>query len=363
MIIRRDSRSPTVRDVAALAGVSPMTVSRVVGNVSTVNLELKDRVLEAIDQLGYEPNRTAAAMRNASSGGMAVGLCVESIENPFSASVARGLEESLRPHGGLLFSASSEGEPKTERDILMEFYRRRVDGLVVMTVCDDHEFLIPRVHPKVPIVYLDRPALLSGCDQVTTDHLQGAEECTMHLISQGHRRIGLVGSNLLGHPEAERLEGYRRALAKAGIQFDTDLLAALPGEAGATAAGPAVERLLRLPEPPTALFAASNSVMMVATQTLHRLGLADRIAHIIFDDICMDGIPVAEIVKPPLTVYAQDPVRLGHLCGEAILRRRGATQPLAPIKTVLAGQLIARGSGEIAPASSTAWRGLSDAKP
>lgn len=326
-----------------------MTVSRVVGRVSTVNDELRGRVLEAINQLGYEPNRTAAAMRNAASGGMAVGLCVETIENPFSASVARGLEGSLRAHGGLLFSASSEGDSKAERDILLEFYRRRVAGLVVMTVCDDHEFLIPRVHPKIPIVYLDRPALLKGCDQVTTDHLAGAEECTTHLIVQGHRRIGLVGSNLLGHPVAERFEGYQRALAKAGIQFDPELVAALPREAGAAAAGPAVERLLRLPEPPTALFAASNSVMMVATQTLHRLGVADRIAHITFDDICLDGIPVADIVSPPLSVYAQDPLELGRLCGEAILRRHTETQRHEPTRTVLSGQLITRGSGEIAP--------------
>ncbi|HMS35543.1 MAG TPA: LacI family DNA-binding transcriptional regulator [Arachnia sp.] len=349
---RRESPAPTVKDVAVLAGVSPMPAPRVVSGVPTVNDQLRDRVLAAIDTLGYEPNRAAAAMRNASSGGMAVGLCVETIENPFSAAVARGIELALRPHGGLLFTASSEGDPETERDILLEFYRRRVAGLVVMTVSPNHDFLVPHVHPRLPVVYLDRPALLAGCDHVTADHMDGSDACASHLIAHGHRRIGFIGTNLTGHPVAERFAGYRAALERAGIPLDESLVVPLEHDRSTRQAREAIDRLLDAPHAPTALFAASNSDMMVVTQTLHQRGVAGRIAHIAFDDIAFDDIAVADLITPPLSVYSQDPVELGRLSGEAILRRRAEPRRQVANTTVLQGRLIPRGSGEIPPSPS-----------
>jgi LacI family transcriptional regulator len=353
VVTRRSATAPTVKDVAALAGVSPMTVSRVVTGNPSVGVDLRERVLAAIAKLGYEPNRNASAMRNPEGVGGAVGLCVETIDNPFSAAVARGLELALRPSGFLLFTASSEGEAATERDVLLEFYRRRVAALVVMTVCTDHSFLVPTVHPRVPIVYVDRPALLPGCDHVTSDHREGARRCVAHLIDHGHRRIGFVGSNVTGLPIGERLAGYRAALTTAGLSCSDDLVIALPHSRTVAEARAATIAMLTSANPPTAIFAAANTDMLAVGQALHELQLAERVAHIAFDDI-----DTAELLTPPLSAYTQQPVELGRLCGEAIIRRVKETTASAAGTRVLTGALVARGSGEIpAPPRRRARRG------
>lgn len=343
--MERQVAAPTVKDVAALAGVSPMTVSRVVAGTPSVGKELRDRVQAAIDKLGYEPNRNASAVRNPAGVGGAVGLCVETIENPFSAAVARGLELALRSHGYMLFTASSEGEPEIEHDVLLEFYRRRVAALVVMTVCRDHTFLLPTVHRRVPIVYVDRPALLPGCDMITSDHHDGAAKCVSHLVDHGHRRIGFVGANVTGHPIGERLDGYLAALAAAQIPHRDDLIVALPHTRSVGDVRDATTALLGKEDPPTAIFAAANTDMLGVAQALHTSGLADRIAHIAFDDI-----DTAEMLTPPLSAYSQDAVELGRLCGHAITRRVQAMTAVDPERTILRGSLVARGSGEIPPA-------------
>lgn len=343
---RRRASAPTVKDVAALAGVSPMTVSRVIAGNPSVAASLRERVLVAVDQLGYELNRNASAIRNPAGVAGAVGLCVETIENPFSAAVARGLELVLRPHGYMLFSASSDGQPDLERDVLLEFYRRRVAALVVMTVCHDHDFLLPAVHRQVPIVYLDRPPLLPGCDTITVDHRDGARQCVSHLIDHGHRRIAFVGANVTGHPIHERLEGYQDALQAAGIPFSDDLVVALPHTRTVADVNRATTGLLSRHDRPTAIFAAANTDTLGVTRALHDLGLAQQIGHIVFDDI-----DFADMLTPPLSAYSQDPVELGRLCGEAILRRAAATST-EPRRQTLPGRLVARGSGEIAPASA-----------
>lgn len=336
--------APTIRDVAALAGVSPMTVSRVVAGTPSVAEELRDRVQAAVDKLGYEPNRTASAFRNPAGVGGAVGLCVETIENPFSAAVARGLELALRPQGYMLFTASSEGKPEIERDVLLELYRRRVAALVVMTVCREHSFLLRTVHRTTPIIYLDRPALLPGCDFITSDHHDGAAKCVTHLIEHGHRRIAFVGANIDGHPIIDRLRGYRAALATGGIQHLDDLIVSLPHTRTVDDIEGAVTGLMEVANPPTAIFAASNTDMLGVARSLHNLGLAERIAHIAFDDI-----DTAEMLTPPLSAYSQDPVELGRLCGEAVTRHTHPPTTIEAQTRVLAGKLVARGSGEIRP--------------
>ena len=340
--MRKPGQAPTVKDVAALARVSPMTVSRVVSGVPTVAPQLRAKVLEAIDKLGYEPNRNASAIRSTSRSGGTVGLCVETIENPFSAAVARGLELSLRPHGHLLFTASSDGEPDSEREVLLEFYRRRVSGLVVMTVRQDHSFLLPNIHRRIPIVYLDRPALLPGCDTVRSNHRDGARVCTAHLIAHGHRNIAFVGANVGGQPIGDRLDGFRVALAEAGIPAEQAVVIDLPHDRTIAQIRIAVRRLFNSDNPPTAVFAASNFDMLAVAQVLHELGRAMDVAHVAFDDI-----DAADLVTPPLSAYSQDPVELGRLAGDLILRRIVADGPVETKNLVIDGRLFARGSGEI----------------
>lgn len=334
--------SPTGRDVAALAGVSPMTVSRVVSGNGNVDPALRAKVLDAVEKLGYEPNYNASAMRNPKGAGGAVGLCVETIQNPFSAGVARGLELALRPHGLMLFTGSSDGEPAMERELLLEFYRRRVSALVVMTVLSDHSFLVPRVHPTTPIVYVDRPAILTGCDTVTSDHAAGASAATAHMIEHGHRRIAFVGTNITGHPISERLTGFQSALSSAGIMKDDAPVLAFERDRGIPDVRQGTRELLQSADRPTAIFAASNSDLMGVRQALHDLELEAQIAHVAFDDL-----DLADVMSPPLSAFSQDPVELGRRCGECVIERLNATEPIEARTIVIQGKLIARGSGEI----------------
>ncbi|MEY9839992.1 LacI family transcriptional regulator [Streptacidiphilus sp. EB103A] len=327
---------PTMKDVAARARVGLKTVSRVVNDEPGVTPETAARVRSAITELGFRRNDSARMLRKGRTA--SVGLLLEDIGDPFYSVLSRAVEAVARSHGSLLFTGSSSEHPQRERELALAFCARRVDGLVIVPAGDDHRYLLPELEAGTAAVFVDRPAERIEADAVLSDNAGGAREGTWHLIRQGHRRIGFLGDQPQIHTAAERLRGYRGAMAAAGLPLDPDQVAMGPTDPATVAA--ALDRLTTGPRPVTALLTGNNRITL---EVLRRLPLLTyRPALVGFDDL-----ELAELLVPGLTVVAQDPAALGQTAADLLFRRLdGDTGPPRTVR--LATRLIPRGSGETA---------------
>ncbi|MEV7181151.1 LacI family DNA-binding transcriptional regulator [Kitasatospora sp. NPDC093679] len=339
----RPAARPTMKDVAAAAGVGLKTVSRVVNEESGVSPATAARVRTAIAELGFRRNDSARLLRTGSTA--SVGLVLEDIGDPFSSALSRGVEAVAREHGCLLFAGSSAEDPDRERALALALCARRVDGLLVVPAGGDHGYLLPETASGLAVVFLDRPGAGIEADAVLSDNAGGARAGTAHLIAHGHRRIGFVGDLPHIHTCAERLRGYREAMGTAGLPVDERWIATGPTDP--VTVGRAVRRLLTdgpdgRAEPVTALFTANNRVTLAALRAL--AGLPARPAVVGFDDL-----ELAALLSPGLTVVAQDPETLGRTAARLLFDRLGRdTSP--PRRVELPTRLIVRGSGELPPA-------------
>lgn len=336
-----DVSRPTMRDVAALAGVSLKTVSRVINEEPGVSPALSGRVVRAIEQLAYLPNLTASSLRRASGRSATIGLILENVANPFSSALHRAIGDVAWARGVQVFSGSVDEDGIRERLLVSTFAGRRVDGLVVVPASHDHSYLLAQKQAGMAIVFVDRPAEFLDVDAVVSDNRGGAEEAVRHLVAAGHRRIAYLGDLASVHTARERYAGYTLALERAGIPLDPaivrhDLQDTDTAESTAAA-------LLAAPSPPTAVFASQNLVTIGTIRALHRAGIQHRIAVVGFDDVML-----ADILEPAVTVVAQDPRAIGTVAAQILfLRMDGDVAPAA--LHVVPTRLIARGSGEIAP--------------
>jgi LacI family transcriptional regulator len=320
-----ESRRPTMKDVAALAGVSLSTVSRVV-NGDPGRPDLARRIQDAIDLLGYERDHTASTLRRSDRASASIGLLVADVGNPFFAAVARGVEEIARERGSVTMVASSDEDPSRERQLAAALAARRVDGLIVVPTDSSPG------PARVPTVFVDRPPRYADADTVLTDNFGGAVAAVAHLRSFGHRRIAFLGDRSSLHTAAERLRGHRSLADDGEVLMDLD---------GADHAFDAACGLLRGDDPPTALFTAQNLITAGAVRALRALGMQHRVALVGFDDL-----PLADALDPGLTVVAQQPVALGRAAAQLLFSRiDGAAGP--PRVEVVPTELIVRGSGEI----------------
>ncbi len=335
--IRYGSR-PTMKDVAARAGVGLKTVSRVVNGEPGVTADTESRVRAAIDALGFRRNDSARILRKGRTA--SIGLVLEDLADPFYSPLSRAVEEVARANGSLLFAGSSAEVPQREQELALALCARRVDGLVIVPAGDDHRYLEPEMAAGIATVFLDRPACRIEADAVLTDNAGGAREAVAHLIAHGHRRIGFIGDRPAIHTADERARGYREAMTAAGLPVEESWVAMGPTDPERVRA--ALDRMLSGPEPVTAVFSGNNRVTVTVVRVLD--GRPEPVALVGFDDF-----ELADLLRPGVTVVAQDPARLGRTAAELLFRRlAGADEP--PRRVELPGRLIVRGSGEIPPA-------------
>ena len=338
---RRVARRPTMREVAAVAGVSLSTVSRVVNGGAGVRNDLAERVRSAVELLGYRHNLTASTLRRADGQSASIGLIFEDVSNPFFSAVHRGVEDVARARGVLTLAGSSDEEPDRERELAEAFGARGVDGLIVASAAADSSYLLRERAAGVALVFVDRPPRFLDADAVVSDNAAGARTAVEHLIAAGHRRISFLGDRPDVFTAAERLRGYRETLARHGLGEDLELVR--HPQFRAVDAYQTTCELLRGNDPPTALFASQNLISIGALRAVHALGLQHEVAMVGFDDIVL-----ADAVDPGLTVVAQDPHGLGRTAAELLFARLdGGDGPSREV--VLPTRLIPRGSGELAP--------------
>lgn len=326
--------SVTVREVAARAQVSQATAARALGGYGYVSATARRRVADAASQLGYRPNDVARALASGST--KTVGLIVGDIENPFFAALARGVANLVEADGYTLLLANSDEDIGHERRAVEAFRTRLADGLIIAPVSGT-EALHLRSERR-PLVLVDRAIRGLAVDTVTVTNLRGAATATRHLLSLGHRRIGVVTDSPEIHSTAQRLRGYRRALRDAGVEVDSNLIAygASSQEGGYEAA----LRLLTRPDRPHALFTTNNFMTVGTVRALHQLGLKmpDDVALVAFDEL-----EWMTLIEPNITVVTQPVVEIGERAGELLLRRLAGDD--APSQHVrLKTELVVRAS-------------------
>lgn len=341
----------TMRDVAALAGVSAKTVSRVVNNDRYVSDDVRSRVLRAIEELGYVPNSLARSFRSGRD--TAIGVAVPDIADPFFARAALAIEQVARGRGAAVLVTSLGGEPEREREAVEALLVRQLAGLVLAPVSDDQSYL-RRWQSRTALLFIDRAPGRFVADSIAEDDYGGAFAATAHLVAHGHRRVAFVGDSTLVPTTARRLDGYRAALVAAGITPDPDLLCLGSGRDRADVGD--VRALLRLQAPPTAVFSSNARCSIVTLPRLHAAGRAD-VAFISFGDFDM-----SDALRPAVTVVDQDPAALGTLAAEALFARV-ADPTRRRRRRVLPVHLVRRASCAARPGSAAPTRHCDLADP
>lgn len=330
------STRPTLRQVAALSGVSLKTASRVLNGEAYVSAATAEKVQAAAAQLGFRRNAIAADLRAGAHSSM-VGLIIGDLANPFYSRVARGAERRLRAAGLQLVSASSDEDPELEHTLVSEMLERRVRAMLIVTSAGDHGYLdIERRH-GMPVVFLDRPPEDIVADTILLDNAGGVQQAVEHLLQQGHRRIGLVGDLGRLATHRERVAAFEAAMAQAGIDNWQRYVRADSHDVDA--AERAVRSLLELKLPPTALVTTNNRITTGALRALR--DVPEPPALIGFDDF-----DLADLLD--VTVVAHDPEQMGELGAELLLARLAGEQGPAR-RVLLPTTLVARGSGERPP--------------
>jgi len=292
----------TMQQVAAEAGVSISTVSKVINGRYGVSTDTVDHVTQVIERLGYEASLVARSLRNRRTN--VIGVLVMDFE-PFSAEVLKGVSDAIHGSGYELIAYSAGGhvEARTgwERRSLSRLMGSLVDGAVLVTPT------VTDVQADGPVVAVDPHTGPSGLPAVAADNLQGARLGVEHLIALGHTRIGMITgrSDLLSAQQRE--QGYCEALAGAGLPVDPALVRS--GDFEPEQAREAARRLLSLPEPPTAIFAANDLSALATLEVAAELGLdVPRVLSV----VGFDNIPESALADPPLTTVQQPIRRMGE---------------------------------------------------
>ncbi|WP_028068114.1 LacI family DNA-binding transcriptional regulator [Solirubrobacter soli] len=332
-------RRPTMKEVARVADVSLATVSRVVNGTGDVRPDLAERVHEAVRLLGYRRDLTASTLRRADRHSASIGLIIEDVSNPFFSAVHRGVEDVARSRDVLTFVGSSDEDADRERELAEAFGARGVDGLVIVPCAGDQSYLMRDHRAGTALVFVDRPPRYMPGDAVVSDNAGGARTAVEHLLAAGHRRIAFLGDRSSVFTATERRDGYRQALAGAGLAPDPELERTELVDSDLAEA--ATHELMLSANRPTALFTGQNLITIGAIRALRALGIQRRVALAGFDDVVL-----GDLVDPGITVIAQDPYELGRRAGELLFARLGGLET-AERREVVPTRLIARGSGEI----------------
>lgn len=320
-------RRPTLRDIAARAGVSVATASLVLRNSPLVAARTRARVQEAAQALGYVYDRAAAALRTGRT--HTVGLAINDLANPYFARLTAAIEQALDRLGWTVFLCDTRETP----EVLVRFGERlREYGAEGLIVCPPEgttpATIATATAGTLPCVQVSREVRGARADMAGSDHRRGTALAVSHLIALGHRRIALVGAGRRTSTAAARRAGYLAALRRAGIAADPALM--IPGPDTREHGAAAVHALLRHPDPPSAVMAFNDTVAFGVMLGLRQIGLDPGIDLAV---VGCDDVDEAALWTPPLTTIAIDAPGMGQAAVELFLAR--LADPHAPPRRVM----------------------------
>ncbi|WP_018545003.1 LacI family DNA-binding transcriptional regulator [Streptomyces sp. LaPpAH-108] len=338
----------SIKDVAATAGVSAATVSRVLNAHPSVSEDARTRVLSAVAALGYRPHGVARSLRTAQT--HTLGLVISDVLNPYFTELARSVEEEARALGYSVIIGNADERPDLQDHHVRTLLDRRIDGLLLSPADGASAPMLDAVGAGVPTVFVDR--WIPGVDVpvVRADGRAAVRDLVAHLYALGHRRLAIIagpGSTTTG---SERVTAFREALAAYGLPLPDTRIG--QGDFQAASGRRVTEGFLDLPEPPDAVFAADNLMALGALDAIRARGLRvpDDIALAAFDDI-----PWFVHTDPPVTAIAQPTGELGRAAVRALADRIEG-RPAASV--TLPARLVVRRSCGAAPAPTSRTSGI-----
>jgi DNA-binding LacI/PurR family transcriptional regulator len=345
---RDDPQKPaTLADVARVAGVVPMTVSRTLNDTGYVSEAVRERVLRAAVELKYRPNVLARKLRG--HGPHAVGILLPDIANPFSAQLVAGMKEVLEAAEFTAFITTANRSVEEEKAGLMAFIDHRADGILVATIGTQlgDDVLGSIADRGVPLVTVGRAVKHDSIDCVTADFWRGSYDVATHLIRLGHRRIGFIGVSPQSSQSLRRFRGYAEALRDAGIPLNESyVVGPESGPAFSTQEDgyDGMVRLSRLKRPPTAVVARNDYTAIGALGAAHEMGLS------VPKDVAIagfDNVPLSSFTVPPLTTVEQSSAEQGRRAAQFLLERILDRAPSGRREVCLSCRLIVRQSTDI----------------
>lgn len=330
-------RRASIQSVAAAAGVSPTTVSHALSGKRAVSEETRMRILEAIEEQNYRPNMVAKSLRSRRT--QSVALLLVDIANPYYPTVARAIHDRLETEGYVSFIGNTDGDARTERNLLEEMMARGVDGIVMQPVALSAAEVREIVGPGTPLVITTTEDGDVPADTVLTDDVLGLTEAVRHLRDKDVHELAFIGGLESASAGPFRVETFRAAASAAGAAVRDGWIENAPftRDGGAEAAA----RLLACRDRPRAILCANDLVAIGAMDVVRRTGLRipEDVAIVGFDDIDM-----ASLVTPALTTVVNPASAVGEACAATILWRveHGPHAPYS--RTVLPTRLTTRQS-------------------
>lgn len=327
----------TMKDVAKMAGVSTSTVSHVINNDRFVSDAVRAKVDAAIKTLNYAPSALARSLKLNQT--HTIGMLITASSNPFYSELVRGVERSCFERGYSLVLCNTEGDEHRMNRNLETLLQKRVDGLLLL--CTETHLPSPEImsrYPSIPTVMMDWAPFEGESDVIQDNSLLGGETATQHLIDNGYTRIACIAGPQDKTPARLRLEGYRKAMNRAGlaIQEGYEIIGDFEFQGGFTA----MNSLLALEQPPHAVFTGNDAMAVGAYQALYQAGLKvpQDMAVVGYDDI-----ELARYMTPPLTTIHQPKDELGELAVDVLIHRM-AQPTLEQQRLFLTPELVERGS-------------------
>jgi LacI family transcriptional regulator len=305
---------PTVKDVAERAGVSVATVSRTLSGYPHVSLATRERVLKVIEEMDYRPDQVARSLRRRRTN--LLGLVVSTIENVFFTELARAAEQAAREYGYNLILCNTDENPQQEATYLNILNQQMVAGVILAPAPGNAAHLRPFIENGLPIVLVNRRLDHVDCVSITSDDEEAAYQCVRHLATQGRRRIAAITGLAGVFTTQERLAGYERALAAAGITPDPELV--VTGWASLKGGYEAAHQLMNRPNPPDAFFAFNNVMTQGVIIALQEMGVRwpDQV-----DVAGFGAFENAYLYRPPLTLVRQPTREMGRKAVEMLLQQ------------------------------------------
>jgi LacI family transcriptional regulator len=327
-----------MRDVARLAGVSTSTVSAVINESVVVSPKRKDRVLAAMAALDYQPDAIARSLKTGRSN--AIGVIVPDITNAFYPEVIRGVEVAAQAAGYSVLLCDSNEDRAIEEGHFSALFSRRVDGIILACCVNSraNELVARR---NIPVIFIDRLPPSRAVNSVCTDNVAAGQLAAEHLISLGHKRIGMLAGHLGLSPHHDRLEGFRKAMQEAHLPILDEYLIA--GNVQVEDGVEAGHRLLGLPSPPTAILASNNKLLLGVLQAVEEknLSIPKDLSVLGFDDYLWN-----KHFSPGLTAVAQLTGEIGRKSFELLhqLIQTPPQEDAPPAHVLIPAQLRIRNS-------------------
>ncbi|WP_323765836.1 LacI family DNA-binding transcriptional regulator [Marinovum sp.] len=325
----------TVRDVAKIASVSTSTVSLALSGSDKVSAKTRQRIWDAAKTVGYVPNPVAQSLARGHSD--MIGMVIGDVSNPFIARFFKEVERISLKRGHMVIVSDTDTDPARELGILRHLKAQHVAGVLFTPYGNSPEYVEAVQEFKLPMVVLDHKIGPIDADFVATDHELASAMLTEHVIRLGHRRIAHIAGNRGLYSAEQRLAGFRKTIAKAGLQVDEDLI--LYGEYDGDRAYECTMRLLTRPDRPTAIITANNMMGLGALKATMDLGVAcpDEVSLATIDDV-----PWGDVIRPRMTMAVQPIADIARVSMEFLLERikRRNELPIQPREHLFVPQLV-----------------------